>query len=748
MAKIKDKEKKLNKSKINSIANFIQNNIGSLYKSTYYNDTNNKTGLDSLKSEIDKSIDSILDKNMDTVGISNISKMYVRINQNKSGNKNDKEVMNQIESIFDDKTITDNLLMSTFNENKYLKDFDEEIDMICKYMPQLEDALDAKKDNVLSSDHFSKDFINVINNSNVKIESTFLERIKEIKEKYNLLEVIETMYDNTAKYGEQFVYIVPYSKAITKLLQNKSDVTMNNFSSVSESVINEAFTEQTSKIEFDFSSRKVICTEGTIDPIDETLIKDRQLGKVLVELNTSGILKTAVSNHKSKINNLSHKGESIFPQDKALSFEGIDGQESLIKNNTVKEKDNIKIEVPGCIIKLIPRENVIPIYIDNICFGYYYIEMDSNRYFAHNRHIDPLFSINNKRTNMLNNEEEQKDNVLMYLSNQLSKYIDSKFVNSNQDLTKEIYIILKGNEMLTNKKSNQIKVTFIPPEDMIHMYFNKDPKTNRGISDLNNSLPSAKLYTALYMASTIGYLTRGFDKRVYYVKQNIETNIAQTLLNTINQIKKANFGARELGNFKGMLNSTGRYNDYVIPFTTSGDSPITFEIMPGQQIEIKTELMNQLEQMSINATDVPYEYVQSRQTVDYAVRLTMSSGKFLRKCFKRQGLTKRFLSTIMTILYNTEYNENDTLEVNLPPPAFLNIVNTNQMLQNSNDLANYVVTDEASTENEQFKAEFNRLLKRYYLSTYIDYNVVDELKRQTKIELEKQKNMNDDQQTM
>ena len=32
-------------------------------------------------------------------------------------------------------------------------------------MPKLEEALECRKDNVLSADHFSKDFINVTNNN-------------------------------------------------------------------------------------------------------------------------------------------------------------------------------------------------------------------------------------------------------------------------------------------------------------------------------------------------------------------------------------------------------------------------------------------------------------------------------------------------------------------------------------------------------------------------------------------------------
>jgi hypothetical protein len=323
---------------------------------------------------------------------------------------------------------------------------------------------------------------------------------------------------------------------------------------------------------------------------------------------------------------------------------------------------------------------------------------------------------------------------MRFISSKLSNFIDSKFINANQDLRKEIYMILKHNNLFNVDMQNQLKISFIPPEDMVHMYFQKDTKTNRGISDLDKSLLPAKLYTSLYVTNTIGILTRGQDKRVYYVRQNIDSNISQTLLNTINQIKKSNFGARELASVKNILNITGRYNDYVIPTGPTGDSPIQFEIMQGQNIDPKTELMNILEQMAINGTDVPYEYIQARQTVDYAVRLTMSNGKFLRKVFKRQAVVERFFSRILTMIYNSEFQTNEEIKVSLPPPAFLNITNTNQMIQNTNDYVENIVEMEAGGESEEVKALFRQKLKRYYLSTYLDLKTINELKQKAIME--------------
>ena len=98
--------------------------------------------------------------------------------------------------------------------------------------------------------------------------------------------------------------------------------------------------------------------------------------------------------------------------------------------------------------------------------------------------------------------------------------------------------VMINNERFDITRKNNIGVTFIPAEDIIHCYFKLNEKTHRGISDLENSLIPAMLYILLYLTDIIGRITRSTDKRVYYVKQNVETNVARTMMNVVAQIKK------------------------------------------------------------------------------------------------------------------------------------------------------------------------------------------------------------------
>ena len=248
------------------------------------------------------------------------------------------------------------------------------------------------------------------------------------------------------------------------------------------------------------------------------------------------------------------------------------------------------------------------------------------------------------------------------------------------------------------------------------------------------------------MTNTLGILTRGQDKRVYYVKQNVEQNIAQTMLNVINQIKRGNFGMREIENMNTILNITGRFNDYVIPVGPSGDAPVQFEVMQGQEFNPNTELMDKLEEMSINSTGMPIEFIQNRmQSLDFAIQATTVNAKVLRSTYKRQSVYEYYISRIETKLYNSEYSDNITITCTLPAPLFLHMTNINQMIENTRtyvqSIADYEY--EAETAKDQNadakKAIFIRNMMRKKLMAYLKLDEVEDMKTAAEMEFNKDK---------
>ena len=284
-----------------------------------------------------------------------------------------------------------------------------------------------------------------------------------------------------------------------------------------------------------------------------------------------------------------------------------------------------------------------------------------------------------------------------------------------------------------------IKITFLPAEDVIHFAFNKDPITHRGISDLINGLIPAKLWACLYLSDVIGTMTRGQDKRVYYVKQNVETNISQTLLNVISQIKKSNFGLRQIETMNNVLNLVGRFNDYVIPVGQSGESPIQFEVMQGQDIQTNTDLLDRLFDEAISGI-VPRELLDIAKGIDFASQITSTNIQFIRKVYNRQSVLENLLSIFFTNVYNYEYNTNIKITCKLPAPLFLQMNNINQILDNARNYAQTIADLEYadvqdSEEGRQEMAVFTKNLTRHNLSTYIKLDEIDAIKQRSRLEV-------------
>lgn len=759
-------------SRITRLASAIKDNISKVYTGTYFSHPTNSQDLIAIKKNILSSISSISANSVNNTGQANISALYSRI-RDLNGDTN---LAKELSDMFSDKSALDDI-MSVYMENKYLRDLDNQIDAVCRYMPKLDEALDTRKDNVLSADHFSKDFISITNSTTIN-NATFSERIKNIKTKYNLLDESEKWYETASKYGEQILYIVPYKRALERLLQNRDaygnisktqyktlaigesagrvitrenfTITKSNFSNFASSSINRGI-----NIEFSTSGVMddyIIDTYRAFNKLTQLresslcLEYSRIIEAAYMEAKTKDIGMPDLQMKKDKNREEQNRGNSIknkpLIQDGELNFDSYTAQDGLIGRKHTKDGDDKanELNVPGCIIKRLDRSLVKPIYIEDVCLGYYYIELKQGE---KDIFFDSMSSANNNinfskmrpKSIFGSEEDSSQSRVLKNMAMEISQAIDAKFINSNIDISKEIYMILKYNE--DNNLSNSIqsmKITYIPPEDIVHIKFREDPVTHRGISDLSRALFPATIYSELYLTNAIAQLTRSFDKRVYYVKQTIDTNIAKTLMTTINQIKKSNYNLRQMSNINNIFNLTGAMTDFLVP-TNGGDPPISMEVMQGQQINVPTDLMDSLEEMAVNSTDVPIELIQARQSMDYAVQYTMTNSKFLRKVYHRQGQYQRFLSTIITKIYNYEYNENVQLEVQLPPPIFLNISNTAQIMTNTSDLANGVVEYRmANEQDENVRNIFGRKVKEYYIGSYLDSAVLDKLELESRQE--------------
>ena len=760
--KTKDSNKLANFSTIKKIAGALQANIDDLYRSTYFSDPEDKQQLQGIKNDIDASIKDIMDVNADVVGEPNISKLYERMYM---GIQRDPSTVTEFERIFGDNEFVNNLANS-YMDNRWVKAVDMEIDEILRYMPKLHEAILTIRDNVLSADSFSKDFLNVEADSPMQIDAEqFSHNIDDLKKKYSLLKLVTDIYDDTSKYGEVFIYCVPYQKAIQRLMDRKytmrNVVVKTNYHENTISICENGIEEKININKDALNGEnalgiKIEIENGIISSIvnDEQSARNIYVGAREQSLTEQYFAEQSVINegivdvsstgyaYANTFDNDIEMGEKLpvhhnFDQTLGDALELPGESDTTADGLYTKNTENNKIQkMNGCIVKKLKRERVTPIIMNEICLGYYYFEFDEQMELFEDRFtttgmVNTITGLRSNGRAEAFDSMQRREELLRSIASNLADKIDAKFVNANQDLKKEIYHILKYNDNFNAAagSTNNIRVTYIPPEDIHHFYFDLDEDTKRGISDLNLSLIPAKLWVAIYITNCLAIMTRGNDKRVYYVRQSVESNISKTLLKTINEIKKSNFGIRQVENINSVLNITGRFNDYIIPRGSDGQSPIEFEVMQGQNIEIKTELLNLLEESAINVTGVPIELIQNRQSPDYAMQLTMSSSKFLRFAYARQSDFQSQLALFFTKLYNIEFNSNTRIKVILPPPLFINVTNTNQLIANTNEYCENIANIIMAGEDEELKAKFAKHLKIYHLGSYMNMEVVNKAKR-------------------
>lgn len=751
--------------KINRKLDLLDQKMDGLYKNIYITRPDNRKNLDDILNQLDDAIDAI---QQDNVNISGMSELMRRLD-NTSGSNVDR-LMNSVGELFNDQNLI-NTLFANDEIHKYIASQNYQYDMICRYLPKLLDALEIKRDNVLSADNFSKEFINPKSSRTNKIElEKFSSNTKKIEREYEISKFLEKSYMNTSKYGEDFVYVVPYHVAFERIIRRtnyrKNNARLGQVSfyesetvakpNASQICIKENYTETN---EFKKYKKSVEESFGSINLPSQykgtqVTLHFNDLNIIPETVNERVVLRSRKDMERFQSMMSIYESSHSVIEEKSLmdQFAEIDKKNNRIGNSEPmdgliipgelsRDPDKIDKNMLGAVLERLPRENVIPIYIGKVCLGYYYLEFREDKSacgFCGGHHMTP--GISNANNFAFEMSQDQQELAIRYIASKISASIDTHFINANKDLKEEIYAVLRYNEQFDLSRSNDIGVTFIPAEDIVHCYFEMDEDTHRGISDLAKSVIPAMLYILLYLTDIIGKITRSTDKRIYYVKQNVETNVARTMMNVVQQIKKGNMGMRQIESMNNILNVIGKYNDFIIPMGQSGDPPISFEVMQGQDIQTPTDIMEKMEEAAVNPI-VPFEMLNSTYSQDFAIRFSMSNSRFLKSINTRQRDTETFFSKIYTKVYNYEFGEtNSYIQIILPPPIYLTLSNNQQLMDNATQQADKIIEVEFTSEDsDELKAEFKRIYIRNILSTYLDFNSIERYRSAAKVNLEARK---------
>ena len=191
--------------KVKKELDILSRKLDGIYKDVYITRPDNKNNLDIVMDDLDNAINRLA--SVDNDNVATMSELIRRLD------KKDKATVEKLNSSLSDMFNDNNLVGQLFANtdlHKYIAAENYNYDMICKYLPKLNIALEIMRDNVLSSDNFSNKFLNPKSVYSSKEEiSLFTANSDRLENRYELSNFLSDLYYKTSKYGETFVYLVP-----------------------------------------------------------------------------------------------------------------------------------------------------------------------------------------------------------------------------------------------------------------------------------------------------------------------------------------------------------------------------------------------------------------------------------------------------------------------------------------------------------------------------------------------------------
>ena len=199
----------------------LDTKLDNLYKSVYISRPDNRHNMEDIVNSLDDSIDRLQSNELSVSGMSELLRRLDKENS-KGGNKQGDDFFSSIQEMISDGNFM-NTLYTNSDVHKYIQAQNYNYDMLCKFVSKVMDALELKRDNVLCADNFTKRFLNPTSSKSSKIEvQKFTTNCRKLERKYDLDTFYSDTYMNVSKYGEDFIYIVPYKIAFETFKETKS----------------------------------------------------------------------------------------------------------------------------------------------------------------------------------------------------------------------------------------------------------------------------------------------------------------------------------------------------------------------------------------------------------------------------------------------------------------------------------------------------------------------------------------------
>lgn len=529
----------------------------------------------------------------------------------------------------------------------------DEVESICAYLYQLDEAVNLLRDNILNSEQIL---------SELPFDITFGDGLSEDNQEY--VKIVQDVWRETdmarklndhivpksLKYGRYFVVTIPYSEIGVKMLVSDATNNRNIFRFGNNNLVGTHGVGESVEIPED--ENLTSCMEG-IDIVLDTLFENGHMyDDVLSELHVNDKgryretiqynLKNLIVNDESTAPNFTGISESALgkmPEDlqqmvdramksnmekfnsgKVKSFRS--KSEKTIAGDAVVDPNTLD-DIDGCFVQLVDARQMVPIKIFDHTIGYYYFEN-----FQTNQIGTSITDLLSNRVNF-NDQNLLMDGIVGSVLRNL-KY--GELLKSNNDFKSLILNCI----MYAEKRQDPVRIKFLPVDYVEEFKTNCDENGN-GQPILLKSLVFGRLYVSMLMFMVTTVITKSTDTEFYYLKDGqLTQSYEDQVADVIEQFRNSNVDISQILNGNIMHGNSAINKRYFMCTGSQDIKPFDMEVISGQQIDVQNEFINNLKKMAIGSTGIPALAIDYMDETEFATILKMTNTKVMTRANNTQ----------------------------------------------------------------------------------------------------------------
>ena len=752
----KDNEKKIPHGRISKTNRQISGNINQVLSelhSSIYGlpkrhdvDDLSKQFSDTLKTEID-SLNDRVNGDLNTF----LTRLFA---QDRRSN-----TIAQIGNIFSSVEQPFESVITEEHRTKMLKQSD--IHEVASQLVELREAINITRDSILSSDMVEGKMSRTLKFDDTADDSydVYLSAIEEVEKRLKLQDQIrDFIVPKTLEFGEYYAYTIPHSRLFSDFVRAKKagiiDVresadskTMNGKSFY----LNEKVTDQ------DLGS---IITEST--GISERNNKEEFAGLVTeakemlshVEVCNDPVCipflesgANALQEYYTEI--VANRGTGVA-QGLPSAFSrrtGIPIDDGTIddlndpNSKTSKKIEEMFSEYTDCYIKFFDPMHMIEVKLLDEPFCYYAI-MDDDATSVLGAYMMNTTMYTDAKYEPLNRNRGFIDAV----ADKIVQQFDKEFLKNNLEVKNLIVDALN----YYNLRDKKIRIQYIPKEYVQVFKVNVDENGN-GTSILEPALFYAQLYRMLTLFKAMTIVQNSNDVKVNYIRTSgIDKNITNKTEEIARMVQSRMINIYDLFSPSTLITKVGNGREMFIPVGRNGERPIETEILQGQDVQMNSDFLDNLRQSYISATGVPAVIMNYIHEAEFAKTIELGNSRYQARVVSHQLGFNSYISEwyrriMRYTLPSIPEHVIDALEFVFAPPKYSKINTTNDLLNNFNGVADFIINTiipsnitNNDEESSEYISAFRRRLAKDFLPM-LDWDKYREMLEEAAREAPKEK---------